>query len=358
MDPAKRGGQLLRTDRSPRPLTAVCSALLAILATSAAGLAGAQSSASVPVSSDNATLEVPAWLFPINTPTPAPAAAPTSPAAEKVLLTVPNSRARFTRAQLGDLFSTPDWQPESHPPMPAVVAHGRRTGVYACGYCHLPDGRGRPENATLAGLPAGYIVQQVKDMAHHVRRSASAYLPSQLMFQVAEQAFDVDLAEAAAYFSARPLRRARSTVIESAEVPKTHMEAWLYAATPGGGTEALGHRIIEMPRDLQRHERRDPTVEYVAYVPPGSLARGRELATSGGVGRTLPCASCHGIGLRGVGVAPPIAGRSPTYLLRQLLAFRTGARDTEIGRPMQIVAAQLDLDDMIAVAAFAGSRVP
>jgi hypothetical protein len=30
--------------------------------------------------------------------------------------------------------------------------------------------------------------------------------------------------------------------------------------------------------------------------------------------------------LQGVGLIPPLAGRLPTYILRQLLAFKTGAR--------------------------------
>jgi cytochrome c553 len=55
---------------------------------------------------------------------------------------------------------------------------------------------------------------------------------------------------------------------------------------------------------------------------------------------------------------PPLAGRSPSYLLRQLIAFRTGARATPASAPMQAVAASLNLDDMIAAAAYAGSRAP
>jgi cytochrome c553 len=55
---------------------------------------------------------------------------------------------------------------------------------------------------------------------------------------------------------------------------------------------------------------------------------------------------------------PPIAGRSPTYLLRQLLAFRTGARATTAGIPMQPVLTHLELSDMIAIAAYVGSREP
>jgi cytochrome c553 len=92
-------------------------------------------------------------------------------------------------------------------------------------------------------------------------------------------------------------------------------------------------------------------------VPPGSLDRGKAIARSGG-GVTLACASCHGEGLRGVGLVPPLAGRSPTYLLRQLVAFRTGARAGPGGQPMQPVVAPLGIRQMIDVAAYAASLPP
>jgi hypothetical protein len=36
--------------------------------------------------------------------------------------------------------------------MPAVVAASRIDKIFPCGYCHLADGNGRPENAKIAGL--------------------------------------------------------------------------------------------------------------------------------------------------------------------------------------------------------------
>ncbi len=302
--------------------------------------------------------DVPAWLFPINPPAALPAA---SAASDATLLRVPGSSAAFTRAQVTDLFAPPDWFPDRHAPMPDVVAHGRRPSVYACGFCHLPDGRGRPENATLAGLPAEYIVRQLEDFASQARRSAwngTPYKPMSLMVQVAQSATGAEFAEGAAYFAAQRLLEPRAEVVEAERIPAVHIQAWLYVQDADGHDETLGQRIVETPRDFGRHELRDPTTEYVAYVPPGSIERGRRLATTGGEDRTLPCAGCHGPDLRGVGVVPPIAGRSPTYLLRQLVAFRTGARDAPTGQPMQLVVARLELDDMIALAAYLGSRPP
>ena len=111
-----------------------------------------------------------------------------------------------------------------------------------------------------------------------------------------------------------------------------------------------------MAEDHERHELRDPAVGYVAYVPEGSVDRGRMIAA--GAGPAPACATCHGDDLRGVGLIPPIAGRSPTYILRQLLAFRTGARATPAGAAMTPVVADMGLDDMVAVAAFVASRGP
>jgi cytochrome c553 len=303
--------------------------------------------------------EVPAWLFPINPPA-SPSATPLPAPDGSRLLHVPNSGAEFTRAEVMNLFSVPDWHPAEHPTMPAVVAQGRKPGVYACGYCHLPGGEGRPENASLAGLPAQYIIRQVRDIASHTRRipwTGPEYRPAAFMTRVAENVTDSETAEAAAYFSALTLRERRADVIETDRAPRMHVAGWMYVPTSGAGDEPLGARILEVARDLERHELRDSAAEYVAYVPVGSVERGRKLATTGD-GRTLACAGCHGPELRGVGEIPPIAGRSPTYLMRQLVAFRTGARDTPAAGPMRQVVTRLGIDEMIALAVYVGSVQP
>ena len=261
---------------------------------------------------------VPAWAYPGNQP-PAAAAAPS---ADPTLLHVPNSHATFTHAQVKDLFAPPDWHPDSHPPMPEIVAHGRKPAVYACGYCHLPDGQGRPENAALAGLPAAYIVAQVADFRSGERRSAllGPHVPTDLMRATAENATDEEIAAAAEYFSGLRMSR-RVEVIESTVVPKTRELGWL-------------------------------------YVPIGSIARGRNLAEDGNGVVTVACVSCHGPDLRGAGLVPALAGRSPSYIVRQLLTFKTGARATPASQPMRPVVARLEVEDMIAVAAFAAAKEP
>ena len=124
-----------------------------------------------------------------------------------------------------------------------------------------------------------------------------------------------------------------------------------------GKREPIGDRIIETSTDVARTELRDTRFGFVAYVPPGSIARGAAIA-SRGTGAAQACESCHGADLRGVGDIPPLAGRSPTYMVRQLILFRTGQRRNPEAAPMRQEASRLTLRDMIAVAAYAASRRP
>lgn len=239
--------------------------------------------AALAISAANAATDggfvVPEWAYPGN-PAP-PAAAP--PFDDLTLLHVPDSGAAFTQAQVIDPFAPPDWHPDSHPPMPEIVARGRKPMVRACGYCHLPDGTGRPENASLAGLPDAYIRAQVADIGNHVRRSAwtGPLRTTELMQETAEHATDDEIAAAAEYFSKLGMTR-KVDVVEAARVPRTREFGWLYVPVEDAGDEPLGQRIIEMPVGVERHERRDSKATYRAYVPMGSIARGRQLAQNGG----------------------------------------------------------------------------
>jgi cytochrome c553 len=308
---------------------------------------------------------VPAWLFPVDPPDAGAEAAP----AQLEVVRLPGSRVTFNQAQLTDLFYAPDWFPQTHRALPEIVARGRAPDVYACGYCHSPRGQGRPENSALAGLPAAYIERQVAAFKSGARGrlAPESYPPTDLMIHVAAHAASQEVAAAAEYFSQQRLLP-RVRVIESARVPHARVAGLVYTAIPGEGEEDLGERLLEYSPDPVRHGKRDETMRYWAYVPPGSIRRGRALAGDDPTGQgdrspstrspSLYCTACHGAGLGGVGLVPPLAGRSPSYLLRQLIAFKTGVRATPEGAPMAAVVADLALRDLIAAAAYAASLPP
>ena len=294
----------------------------------------------------------PPWAFAVNPPGTQPAPD------DGTLRRVPSSSAAFTLTQIRDLFTVPDWHPDDHPPMPEVVRHGAKPGVFACGYCHLPNGLGRPENSSLAGLPAEYIVQQVADLRSGARKSSEpASLPVNLMIAVAKAVTDADLKAAAEYFSMlRP--KPWIKVIETNTVPKTRVAGWMLVASEAGATEPIGQRIIEMPEDLERTELRDAASGFVAYVPVGSIRKGEALVTTGGAGKTTPCAICHGADLRGLGPVPALAGRSPSYIVRQLYDMRQSVRNGTWSELMKAVVAQMSEEDLVSIAAYTASRAP
>ena len=288
------------------------------------------------------------WALPVGVPG-------TAPVWDTVELhTLPGSKEQFTEAELHDRTRAVDWRPREHPMMPASVSSGTR-GAAACGFCHLPDGAGRPENAALAGLPADYIREQVESFTNGERTALDGkWPPATLMASTAKVASAADVREAADYFSR--LRFATHVrVVERARIAGAVPNNYVYALDDAK-TEPIGTRIIEVPDSAERFELRDSHLGYVAYVPPGAIAAGMALATSGGPAGQ-PCALCHGTGLKG-GLAPPLAGRSPSYLARQLLAFRIGRRSNAGSMPMQLIAERLSDRDIVDLAAFAGSRRP
>lgn len=320
------------------------------------GAAHAADPAPAPIAATTSAIELPEWLFPIDPKSIKPKPNPPK-LDDQELLDIPDSAEKFTLARINDPFNAPDWRPNDHIPMPEIVARGRKPAVMACAYCHTPTGQGRPENSALAGLPEAYFKEQLLDFRSGKRKPAGpdAYLPSQAMLKVAKAMTDAEIDESAKYFAQQKLRR-RVYVIESLRIPRAERAAWIYEEVPG--TEDLEDRLIEVTNELVRHERRDDRLEYSAYVPPGSIGRGKRLVVTGDGGKTQPCSTCHLANLKGTDKVPPIAGRSPTYLLRQMLAFRNGTRANDASQPMVPVLEKLTLNDMIDLAAYLGSLYP
>jgi len=136
----------------------------------------------------------------------------------------------------------------------------------------------------------------------------------------------------------------------------------LFVSTSNARTEPLTDRIVEVLGGEDEHFYDNPHIGYMAYVPLGSIERGRALVAAGSAGAqtaALPaaqsCTTCHGADLHGLGPAPPLAGRSPSYLVRQLYDFKTGARDGSMAPLMKPVASRLSTKQMIDIAAYIAS---
>ena len=284
---------------------------------------------------------------------------------------VADSRAAYSLVDIRDGQNVIDWFPDDHPPMPDVIAHGpARLGKLrrGCGQCHLPNGKCRPENAPPAGLPASYIVRQLQDFRSGLRytaepRKANTYT----MIDLASAMSDEELKVAAEYFASIPytpwLR-----VVETALVPKTRIDNNLFLPIETTRSEPIAGRIIEVPEDQEQSETlRNTHSGFIAYVPPGSIAKGKDLVTTGGIrsvgerivqGKTTACTTCHGPELMGIGDVPPIAGRSPSYLVRQLWDIQQGTRRGLSSQLMKMVVANLNEEDLVDIAAYVASRTP
>ena len=283
------------------------------------------------------------------------------------------SRAKYSLVDVRDGHNVIDWFPQDHPsPMPPIIRTGPAAGTgntgRGCGSCHLPNGKGRPENAPPAGLPVAYFMRQLHDFRSGLRRSADPRKPNtNTMIEMAKIMTDEEMRLSAEYFAAikwTPWIR----VIETDLVPKTRIVGNLYLPTATERTEPIAGRIIEVPEDVEQAETlRNPRSGFIAYVPPGSVEKGRDLVTTGGMrivgneivqGKTTPCVTCHGLDLMGVADVPPIAGRSPSYIVRQIWDIQQGTRNGAAVQLMKQAIANLNNEDLVAIAAYVSSRVP
>jgi cytochrome c553 len=295
----------------------------------------------------------------------AAAAAPAEPAEDlDAIRHVPGSSLAFNLREVGSNTSPADWFPQDHPTMPEIVAHGKRPSVNACGFCHYPNGKGRPNNAGPAGLPANYILQQLEDFTTGARTSWDKRKRNTTqMIDIAKALTPEDAKIAAEYFSSvkwSPYIK----VVEAQMVPKTTFAGGgggLITPTegPGAGMEPLGMRILETPLDVEQTEPlRNPRSGFIAYVPVGSLKKGEALVLGGGEGKTVACASCHGEGLKGTDKFPALAGRSPSYLGRQLYDFQHLTRVGPGSLLMRPVVQNLTEEDILEITAYVASLQP
>ena len=182
----------------------------------------------------------------------------------------------------------------------AIAANGTQAGAPACASCHGEQGEGQPEGPfpRLAGIDAGYLVQQLHDFASGKRAS-------DIMGPVAKALSDGQMTSVADYYAEQ-------------SAPK--------AAEPNPLDET-------------------------------AVAAGETLAKRGDWSRGLPgCAQCHGPNGVGVGASfPRLAGQSMEYISAQLKAWQDGQRSNDPLGLMASVAAKLSNDDIAAVASYYAS---
>jgi cytochrome c553 len=305
----------------------------------------------------------------------APPAAPIPPAEAARKRHVEGSALTFTRLDIrGNVV---DWFPGDHPnPMPSVIQQGPvalgSTGR-PCGTCHLSDGSGRPENSSPAGLPAKYILRQLDDFRNGRRHSVEPGKGnSNTMVMLAKAMTEGEMKQAAEYFSAVTWRP-HVTVVETDRVPANRIQGELFIplvnnVTEHKLTEPIGNRIIEVPTDVDVNQvLRNSRGTWIAYVPVGAIARGKNLVTTGGssivdnqivLGRATACTTCHGKDLRGMGSdIPPLAGRSPSYLAREIFDIQQGMRagSYPLLPLMKKAVEKLTAEDIIDITAYLAS---
>jgi cytochrome c553 len=298
---------------------------------------------------------VPVWAYGTD---PAAATPNRKAQPDKNLKQLPGADLKFTEAQIQDPFGPADWFPADHAVMPNIVAHGRKPTIWACALCHYPNGKGRPENAAVSGLPVSYFVEQMHEFRDGQRKSAdSRKKNTALMSAFAKAMTDQEIQAAAEYFCGMKWTR-WIKVVETDSVPKTRTSAGMYLPIAGAGKEELGQRIIEVPVDPEATEvLRNPHSGFIAYVPVGSIQKGKELVTNGSK-RTSPCSLCHGTDLNGLGPVPGIRGRSPSYVVRQMYDMQQGTRNGTWTELMKPVVANLTEEDMLNIAAYTSSLQP
>ncbi|MDH5209592.1 MAG: cytochrome c4 [Burkholderiaceae bacterium] len=174
--------------------------------------------------------------------------------------------------------------------------------MQACTPCHGQQGRSSPVGylPRIAGKPAGYLVNQLKNFRDGSRYSAA-------MSRLVEFMSDDYLREIGDYFAALDLP---------------------YPPPP------------------------------VPTERVGVLRRGENLATRGDPGRQVPaCTQCHGYALTGALPAlPGLLGLPADYVIGQLGAWKTGSRRAAAPDCMGEIARRLSADDVRAVAVWLASR--
>ncbi len=270
---------------------------------------------------------------------------------------LPGTSLTFTRVEANYSWQPADWYPGDHPDMPEIIAIGdMERGIRPCSLCHFPNGQGKVENGHVSGLPANYILQQLEAFKNGERISADyRKANTNEMARIAAWLTDEEKSQVAEYYSSLPFR-SMVRVVESEQAPQ--VRASLNRLTMPDEEvpwQPLGDYIVEVTENLEETEiMRNPRGTFIAYVPVGSIAKGEALVTTG-AGKTILCGACHGLDLKGLGDVPSIAGRTTSYLMRQMWDVKQGTR---VSLLMTSVLANLNAEDMMNISAYLATQAP
>src|SRR5262245_475018 len=194
--------------------------------------------------------------------------------------TVPGSKLQFSLKEIRTVTNPNaggqivDWFPEDHGPIPDVVRYGPKAmgkNGRPCATCHLADGAGRPENASPAGLPEGYILRQLQDFKNDLRHSADPRKGnSNTMVMLAKGMSDDEMKESARYF-ASVAWRPHVKVVETRLVPKTKIQGELFIPQSNKLTDPIGNRIIETPTNTEENKHVAQCARHLDCIRAGRL---------------------------------------------------------------------------------------
>ena len=209
----------------------------------------------------------------------------------------PDHGRRWLAAGLLAALALPAWAQN-----PRKIEDNMAERVRACTACHGDQGRAGPDGyyPRLAGKPAGYLHQQLRNFAEGRRHYG-------LMTRLVDPLSDAYMGEIAAHFAS-----------------------------------------LALPYPPPKPSR----------LPPERLARGQQIVQQGDASRALPaCVQCHGERLTGVQPnVPGLLGLPLDYLNAQLGAWQTGQRKAHAPDCMAEVVKRLPDEDIIAVSNWLASQ--
>ncbi len=176
-----------------------------------------------------------------------------------------------------------------------------------CGACHGATGiNPNPIYPDLAGQNAAYVVKQLADFKSGARKDM-------MMAPMAVNLSEQDMADLAAYFAKQKRTSERTETAADDSAPATAV-----------ATTASAEVVTSTPAKA---------------IYAGDVKAGQE--------KSAMCTACHGAdGNSLVAIYPKLAGQSASYLTKQLVDFKSGARKDPVMVGMVAALSEKDMQDL------------